>query len=304
MEYAITTNCLTKQFKNHKAVNAINMHVKRGEIYGFIGRNGAGKTTCMKMLTGLATPTSGEITLFGHTGKDAADYYSRIGLLIENPGYYQNMTALENIKMKCIALGICQPGYAENILKEVNLDDTKSKRIKHFSLGMKQRLGIGLALVGEPDMLVLDEPINGLDPQGIVQIRETLLKLNQEKGMTILISSHILEELSKLADTYGIINDGTLIQEIPKEELLEKSKSYLKLNIDPVDKASIVLESMGLTKYKVIDKNTIHLYEHLEMAAEINKKLILGGCNINASSVVSGQLEDYYLDITGGVYHD
>lgn len=219
MEYAVETNCLTKKFHHHVAVSQINMHVKRGEIYGFIGRNGAGKTTCMKMLCGLSTQTDGEIRLFGKQGAETKAYMERIGNLIENPGLYPNMTGYENLKCKCIAMGIYKKGYIEEILKQVGLENDRKKKVKNYSLGMKQRLGIGMALVGEPDLLILDEPINGLDPQGIAEIRDTLKRLNQKKEITILISSHILEELYKVADTFGIINQGELILELSKEEL-------------------------------------------------------------------------------------
>lgn len=303
MEYALITNNLTKQYKKQKAVNAVSLHVKRGEIYGFIGRNGAGKTTFMKMVSGLARPTDGSITLFGHNGAELKNYYSRIGTLIENPGIYPNMTAYQNMEAKCIAMGIYKKGYIEAILKSVHLDDTGKKKAKQFSLGMKQRLGIGLALIGEPDMLVLDEPINGLDPQGIVEVRETLLQLNKERKLTIMISSHILEELSKLADTYGIINDGQLIQEISREELSEKSKSYIKIETDNIQQACMILEKMSMANYKVLDKKTVCLYEHLDKTAEINQKLVMEGCMISSISIVAEELEDFYLQITGGQHN-
>ena len=210
-EILLQTKALTKQYGHQKAVDNVDIHIKKGAIYGFIGRNGAGKTTCMRMIGGLAKPTSGEISMFGYAGKDLSKVRSRVGCLIEAPGVYPNMTAKENIEMKCRLFGISKKGYAEGILDKVGLLNVGKKKTKNFSLGMKQRLGIGMALVGEPDLLVLDEPINGLDPQGIAEIRDTLKRLNQKKGITILISSHILEELYKVADTFGIINQGELI---------------------------------------------------------------------------------------------
>ena len=248
MEYAVETNCLTKKFHHHVAVSQINMHVKRGEIYGFIGRNGAGKTTCMKMLCGLSTQTDGEIRLFGKQGAETKAYMERIGNLIENPGLYPNMTGYENLKCKCIAMGIYKKGYIEEILKQVGLENDRKKKVKNYSLGMKQRLGIGMALVGEPDLLILDEPINGLDPQGIAEIRDTLKRLNQKKGITILISSHILEELYKVADTFGIINQGELILELSKEELEKRCSDYIEIQTEDAQREEYFVDS-GFYKY-------------------------------------------------------
>lgn len=213
MEHILVTNSLTKQYRHHKAVDSVNMHVGRGAIYGLIGRNGAGKTTLLKMVSGLAGPTDGEFSLFGHTGKKTAPLFSRIGTLIESPGIYGNMDATENLRLKATALGVRKKNHVEELLELVGLSHTGNKRVKNFSQGMKQRLGIALAMVGEPDMVVLDEPINGLDPHGIAEIRETLCRLNAEKQITFIISSHILEELSKIATHYGIIHKGALLQE-------------------------------------------------------------------------------------------
>ena len=195
-ELLLQTRNLTKQYGRHRAVDDVNMHIKKGAIYGFIGRNGAGKTTCLKMISGLSTPSYGEIEMFGYKGKDLQKVRSRVGCLIEAPGLYGNMSAYVNLNIKCKLTGIKKKGYIEELLKTVVLDTVGEKKTKHYSLGMKQRLGIALALVGEPDLLILDEPINGLDPQGIVEVRETIQKLAKERGMTICISSHILEELS------------------------------------------------------------------------------------------------------------
>lgn len=218
-EMLLETRGLTKQYGHHKAVDSVSMHIKKGAIYGFIGRNGAGKTTCLKMISGLSKPTSGEIEIFGYKGKDLQKVRSRVGCLIEAPGLYGNMTAYENLNIKCKLLGIKKADYVEEILKTVGLEQVGRKKTKHFSLGMKQRLGIGLALVGEPDLLVLDEPINGLDPQGIAEVRDTIQRLQKERNMTICISSHILEELSKIATDYGIIHNGSLLQELTRDEL-------------------------------------------------------------------------------------
>lgn len=225
MEYILSTDNLTKTYKKVKAVDSINLHLNKGDIYGFIGRNGAGKTTTLKMLCGLANPTSGTFSLFGQSYEDtiANNAFSRIGCLIEEPGLYGNMTAFDNVYLKCLSAGIKDKEYARNLLKLVDLDETGKKKAKGFSLGMRQRLGIAIALVGEPELLILDEPTNGLDPQGILEIRETILKLNKEKNITFIISSHILEELSKIATRYGIIDKGHLLEELSAEELNSKA---------------------------------------------------------------------------------
>ena len=235
MEYLLCTNGLTKQYGRHKAVDSVNIHIRQGDIYGLIGRNGAGKTTILKIISGLASPTAGDFTLFGKTGKDVSPYMSRIGTLIEAPGVYPNMSARENLKLKCLAMGVRKKGCIDDLLRIVGLENTGRKKIRNFSLGMKQRLGIALALVGDPDIVILDEPINGLDPQGIAEIRETLSKLNKEKNITLIISSHILEELSKIATNYGIIHDGVLLQEMTREELLAKCSERIELKTDDTE---------------------------------------------------------------------
>lgn len=298
MEYAVSTRCLTKKFRNHTAVNGINLHVKKGEIYGFIGRNGAGKTTCMKMISGLSTPTSGEISLFGKQDSEAGEMRGRIGILIENPGLYPNMNAYENLKCKCLALGIHKKGLIADILEQVGLQDTGNKKVRNFSLGMKQRLGIGMALLGEPDLLILDEPINGLDPQGIAEVRETLKNLNRKKGMTIMISSHILEELHKVADTFGIIHNGELVQELSKEQLEEKCSDYIEIIVQNAEHVCTILENMGIRNYRVIDSGMIQIYERLDESGLINAELAKRNCMINSIRVTHEKLENYFLELT------
>ena len=283
-EMLLETRNLTKQYGHHKAVDSVNMHIKKGAIYGFIGRNGAGKTTCLKMISGLSKPTCGEIEMFGYKGKDLQKVRSRIGCLIEAPGLYGNMTAYENLNIKCKLFGI-------------------KKKTKHFSLGMKQRLGIGLALVGEPDLLVLDEPINGLDPQGIAEIRDTIQRLQKEKNMTICISSHILEELSKIATDYGIIHNGSLLQEITREELIRRCSERIELTLDHPKQAIPVLDSMGFTNYQVTDKEHIHIFERLNESAALNMELAKSGIPVKGISITSEELEAYFLNLTGGASH-
>lgn len=205
METLVQTNNLTKQYGQHKAVNNVNLSVRKGEIYGLIGRNGAGKTTILRLISGLAKPTNGSISLFGQNSRDSIYMQKHIGLLIETPGIYLDMSARDNVKLKCMAIGISNNSYIAELLKNVGLSAVDKKKVKCFSVGMKQRLGIALALVGNPELVILDEPTNGLDPQGIAEIREIIVQLNTEKNITFIISSHILGELSKIATCYGII---------------------------------------------------------------------------------------------------
>lgn len=299
-EYLLCTRGLTKRFGHHNAVDHVDLHIPKGAIYGFIGRNGAGKTTCLKMICGLSTPTEGEMEIFGYKGRELEQMRSRIGCLIEAPGLYENMTAYENLKTKCLFCGIHKKGYIEDILDTVGLTDTGKKKTKHFSLGMKQRLGIGLALVGEPDLLVLDEPINGLDPQGIAEVRETLHRLQQERNMTILISSHILEELSKIATDYGIIHNGTLLQELTREELMRRCSERIEIILDIPERAIPVLDRLGFTQYQVTDKTHIQVYEKLNESARLNMELTKAGIPVRGITITSEELESYYLNLTGG----
>lgn len=302
-DYLLSTHDLTKKYGKQTVVNHVNLHVKQGAIYGFIGRNGAGKTTFLKMVSGLSAPTSGELEIFGYSGKELAKIRSRVGCLVENPGLYGNMTAYQNLMIKCQLFGIRKPEYVESILKLVGLADTGKKKVKHFSLGMKQRLGIGLALVGEPDLLVLDEPINGLDPQGIVEIRELLGKLSGEHNLTILISSHILEELAKLCTDYGIIHNGELLQEMTREELMKQCSERIELTLPEPELALPILDEMGFKDYRVVDGEHIHIYERLGDSMEINKTLMKADIPLSAITINSEELETYFLNLTGGVKH-
>ena len=302
-ELLLQTRNLTKQYGRHRAVDDVNMHIKKGAIYGFIGRNGAGKTTCLKMISGLSTPSYGGIEMFGYKGKDLQKVRSRVGCLIEAPGLYGNMSAYDNLNIKCKLTGIKKKGYIEELLKTVGLDTVGEKKTKHYSLGMKQRLGIALALVGEPDLLILDEPINGLDPQGIVEVRETIQKLAKERGMTICISSHILEELSKIATDYGIIHNGSLLQEITREELIKRCSERIELTLDHPKQAIPVMDSMGFTNYQVTDKEHIHIFERLNESAALNMELAKSGIPVKGISITSEELETYFLNLTGGADH-
>lgn len=226
MGVLVQTNNLTKQYGQHRVVDHVNLSIQQGDIYGLIGRNGAGKTTILRLISGLASPTGGDISLFGQSSHDTIYMRKRMGLLIESPGIYPNMNAMDNIRLKCLAMGISSKSYIVELLDEIGLADVGKKKVRHFSVGMKQRLGIALALVGNPELVILDEPVNGLDPQGMAEIREIIIRLNKEKGITFIISSHILGELSKIATTYGIIDKGELKKQILQTELTEDLEEY------------------------------------------------------------------------------
>ena len=300
MEYLLSTNNLTKIYGKQRAVDKVNIHIRKGDIYGLIGKNGAGKTTILRMLGGLAKVSEGEYSLYGYTGSDIKKVQSRVGILIEDPGVYPNMSAYENLKIKCIAAGVKDKGIINELLNTVGLGDVGKKKVKNFSLGMKQRLGIALALVGNPDLVILDEPINGLDPQGIAEIRETIEKLNREKGITFIISSHILEELSKMATNYGIIHKGVLVKELTKEQLWENCGEYIEIHTEDVKQACTVIEKLNIKNYKVIDAQTLHVFERLEESADITYALSTNKVRIKEIAVKNVALEDYFLKLTGG----
>lgn len=298
MDYILKTENLTKVYGKKKVVNAVSMHVKKGDIYGFIGKNGAGKTTFMRMVAGLAAPNEGEMELFGK--KDLEKQRVRIGTLIENPGVYPNMTARDNLEIARRSYGITDKNAVDEMLAFVGLADTGKKKVKHFSMGMKQRLGIAIALFKNPDFLILDEPINGLDPAGIKEIRDLLLKLNQEKQITILISSHILGELSKVATRYGIIRDGSLIEEFAAEELSEKCCRCQKLAVDDTQKASVLLEEkLHITEYDVPEPGVLRIFGHLDETAKVNRELIESGVEVVESYLAGQDLEGYFMELLG-----
>lgn len=242
--------------------------------------------------------------MFGYRGKELEKVRTRIGCLIEAPGLYGNMTAYENLNIKCKLLGIKQKGYIEDILDIIGLNNVEKKKTKHFSLGMKQRLGIGLALIGEPDLLILDEPINGLDPQGIAEIRDTIQRLQKERNMTICIASHILEELSKIATDYGIIHNGSLLQELTRDELMRRCSERMEITLEHPRQAVPILDSMGFVNYQVVDKEHIHVFERLNESAQLNMELAKAGIMIKGISIISEELESYFLNLTGGAKHD
>ena len=300
-EILLETHGLTKQFRRYKAVNDIDMHIRRGAIYGFIGRNGAGKTTFLKMVCGLANPTAGEYSIFGCTGKELAQVRPRVGCLIEAPGIYANMTARDNLMIKARLFGIRDKKYADWILDTVGLSDVGRKKTGHFSLGMKQRLGIANAILHDPELLILDEPTNGLDPIGIAEVRDFIKTLSIERGKTILISSHILSEIALLADDIGIIDHGVLLEENSMNELQKKNSKYILLQVSDIPKTSLVLErQFGVTEYSVQDEHTLRIYDtSLDMAA-VNKALVVQDIAVISSQLCNDTLEDYFKKITGG----
>mgnify|MGYP003287934262 FL=1 len=297
-ENVVEINNLCKTYKDTKAVAHVNMTIKKGDIYGFIGRNGAGKSTTLKMIVGLIFPTSGQIKLFGESRNKFTD--RRIGSLIENPGLYPNLSAYDNMELKAIALGLKDKEKIIELLNLVKLDYKSKKIVKKFSLGMKQRLAIALALLGNPDLLILDEPINGLDPEGIRQIREVIQYLNENKKMTIIISSHILGELSTIATRYGIIRDGQMIEEISAKELDQKCRDYLLLKVEQVGKAIPLLENdLGIYDYIVHENNEIRIYDNIE-SSKINLVLTKHNIKINQIYYQKQDLESYFLEKIGG----
>ena len=292
MSYILTTENLTKTYGKKDAAKNINIHVREGSIYGLIGRNGAGKTTVMRMISGLSKPTSGSYRMHG-------EHRFGVGVLIESPGIYPNMSAEENLRLKCIAMGCYSPEYVKQLLGIVGLADTGKKNAGSFSLGMRQRLGIALALVGDPKMIVLDEPINGLDPQGIVEVRMTLEKLREEKGITIMISSHILDELGKLADSYGIIHEGELLDEFSTDDLADRCGSYVAVQTSDNHRAVEKLRQAGYPQAVIAEAGKIRIDDALQSTAEINRMLVKSNIDVHEIYIKNISLEDYYLWVFG-----
>lgn len=302
----LKTYNITKKYGNQIAVNNVNMTIKKGEIYGFIGQNGAGKTTLIRLITGLIHKTNGDIELLGASSENELNKArTMIGSLIETPSFYNNMTARENLEVSRRIRNIPGNKCVDEVLELVGLKNIEKKKVKNFSLGMKQRLGIANAIMGNPRLLILDEPINGLDPMGIVEIRELLRKINKEKDMTILISSHILSELSELATTYGIISNGKLIEEITSQELKEKCRKYIDLKVDDTSRAVIILErKLGIDDYQVLSNKKIKVFSNLDNVGEVNSILSNSGIIVESIGVKGENLEEYFMNVIGGVLND
>lgn len=304
MEYVLETKGLCKTYKHYKALDNLNMRVPKGAIYGFVGKNGAGKTTLIRLITGLQFPTSGSYRLYGvvNTSAQIRKSRRRMGAVVEIPSIYLDMTALDNMWQQYRILG--QPSYdgIDELLELVGLGDTGKKKVKDFSLGMRQRLGIAIALAGNPDFLVLDEPINGLDPQGIIEIRELILKLNREQGITVLISSHILDELSRLATHYGFIDGGRMIKEISAAELEEKCVKKLRVTVSDVVGFSKAMEELKLN-YQIVSDSEADIFDEITIY-DLTETAKAHGCKILKASEQDESLESFYLNLVGGADHD
>lgn len=300
VDYIIETRNLTKRFGKQTAVNSLDMKIEKGKIYGLLGKNGAGKTTTMCMLLNLSKPTNGEIFFFGkHYKQDPYDVYSKIGSIIETPGFYENLSAFDNLKVFAKLRGDYNKEDIEKALEIVSLTHAKDKKFKNFSLGMKQRLGIAAAIMHNPEILILDEPINGLDPMGIKEIRKLLKDLSEVYGTTILISSHILSEIEAIADVIGVMDGGLLIEEISMNQLHEKLNKHVKFEVSDSDLACKILEKLTL-KENIdfsVNENNIHLYNHLDLRAEFNEQFVKSGIKVNEMSICEESLEEYFTKI-------
>ncbi len=306
VETVLKTKNITKKYNSHIAVNNVNIDVKQGDIYGLVGKNGAGKTTLLRTISGLTMPSNGEIEMFHETSKDGLNKArKRTGCIIETPSFFPYLSARKNLEYYRMQKGIVEKNCVDDALKAVGLEDTGRKKFKNFSLGMKQRLGLAFAIMGSPDLLILDEPINGLDPTGIVEIRELLLKLNRERNITIIISSHILGELSQIATVYGFIHKGELVEQISSKELEEKCRSCLSIKVNDTGKATVIIENqLDCSKYEVLNNNEIRLYEYIDTPEIVAKALINGGVMISSINQVGANLENYFIDLIGGVHND
>ena len=298
-ETILRVNNISKHYGKHQVLNKVSLEIDKGMIYGLIGVNGAGKSTLMRIIMGLTYSDGGEIELFGATDANGIQRARRkIGQSIETPALYPELTALDNMKVQAANAGVGNSDIS-NLLELMNLQDTGHKKVKNFSLGMRQRLSIAVTLVSNPEFLILDEPTNGLDPAGIIEIREIIKKLVNEKCLTVLISSHILGELSQVATNYGILHHGKIIQELSKTELLQKSQQYISLQVGEVEKALTILDKLNIAEYEVSDDEEIRIYSNLDQIAQINRKLVLENIDVLGISMANQNLEDYFMDITG-----
>ncbi|PSA91366.1 bacitracin ABC transporter ATP-binding protein [Bacillus atrophaeus] len=302
MTYTVNINGLTKTFQGKEVVSNVNMHIRKGEIYGFLGPNGAGKTTVMKMLTSLVKPTGGEIEILGHKLTNTSyKVLGRIGSMIEYPIFYEKLTAQENLELHCEYMGYHDKNSIQEVLGMVNLKNIEDKAVKTFSLGMKQRLGIARAIITKPELLILDEPINGLDPVGIKEIRHLFQVLSKEYGMTLLISSHMLSEIEQIADTIGVIRDGRLLEEVSMDKIRGQNTEYIELVTMNRTKACFVLENeLGIANFKILNEKTVRIYDSDASQAAISKALILNDIDIESINKKYTSLEDYFLSLING----
>ncbi|MGG0720226.1 ATP-binding cassette domain-containing protein [Robertmurraya massiliosenegalensis] len=294
---------VSKKYGKHKALDKVSIEIKRGMIYGLIGENGAGKSTFMRTVMGLITIDEGEIELFGKTGVKGLQHARRkMGQSIETPALYPELTARDNLRVQAANGGISEREIDE-LLRLMSLEHTGKKKAKNFSLGMRQRLAIASTLITHPEFLILDEPTNGLDPSGIVEMREIIHRLVSERGITVLLSSHLLDELSQIATHYGILHDGKLIKELSREELANETRQYIELETGEVQKAVVVLDELGIRDYEVINGTDINIYERLNDVSRINRSLVLADVNVSRIGTTRQKLEEYFLQLTGGGNH-
>ena len=300
MDYALTTQGLTKTYAQTKALNGLTMHVPKGAIYGFVGKNGAGKTTLIRLVCGLQAPTAGDYTLYGvpHTAPEIYKARRRMGAVVETPSVYLDLTAADNLKLQYRLLGLPSEEGIPELLHLVGLGDTGKKKARHFSLGMRQRLGIAVALCGDPDFLILDEPINGLDPQGIIEMRELILRLNREHQITVLISSHILDELARLATHYGFLDRGTLVQEISAQELEAACHKCTRLTVTNAAALCQVLDRQGI-EYRLAGEGEVDVYGEGNLT-QLILDLSQAGCQVTGLHQRDESLESYYMNLIGG----
>ena len=305
-ENVLVTRNLSKKYKNFFAVNKVNLNIEKGEIYGLIGKNGAGKTTIIKMICSLVQPTEGEIELFSKTQpSELTKERARIGCMIETPSFFPNLSARKNLEYYRIQKGILDKECVNKTLNIVGLSEAGKKKFKDFSLGMKQRLGLGLALLNNPDFLILDEPINGLDPTGIVEFRELILKLNRERNVTVLISSHILGELSKIATNYAFIDKGEIIQEISSKDVVDSCKQFLELTVDDVNQTVVILEKdLKCLDYQVLNDNQIKIYGYIDEPYKVVNVLVENKIKIFSLVQKGTNLEEYFIKLLGGNKND
>ena len=303
MDYVLETKALCKQYKHFKALNDLNMHVPKGAIYGFVGKNGAGKTTLIRLITGLQRPTSGGYKIYGirNTDKGINKSRRRMGAVVETPSIFGDMSAEENLKMQYRIMGMPSFDGIDKLLSLVGLSDTYNKKVAHFSLGMKQRLGIAVAIAGSPDFLVLDEPVNGLDPQGIIEMRELILKLNREMGITVLISSHMLDELSRIATHYGFIDSGHIVKEISAKELEQTCTKKTVINVSDIAAFSRALDGLAIS-YRVTGYDTAEIYDIVSVSA-LSDAAKNENCTIISVREQDESLESFYLNLIGGERH-
>ncbi|MCI9051808.1 MAG: ATP-binding cassette domain-containing protein [Lachnospiraceae bacterium] len=300
MDYVLKTNALSKSYGHFKALNGLSMNVPKGAIYGFVGKNGAGKTTLIRLICGLQNPSSGDYILYGRKNmeKEIVKSRRRMGAVVETPSIYLDMTAEENLKQQYRILGLPSFDGLHEILELVGLDDTGKKKARNFSLGMRQRLGIAIALVGDPDFLVLDEPVNGLDPQGIIEIRELILKLNRERQITVLISSHILDELSKLATYYGFIDNGSIVKEVSAAELEKTCRKCVHMEVSDTKELARVLDKMKV-EYKIFSDTEADVFAKIKIS-QLTLELAKVNCEVISMQEKDESLESYYISLVGG----